>query len=297
MKRQRKRTGRGFVDKLINKLPVELHFPGYQFCGPGTKLQKRLKRGDTGVNELDKACKEHDIAYGIYRGGIGRLLADKKLARAAWDRVTSKDATLGERISALATTAAMRGKMNLTRFGGSLKQKRRKRRKTGRRKKRKTVRRRTRKTGKGLKRRQRKKKKNKKCGRKKRVKSFTTLVNASKRGMRKRTSGNAFTAALKSAHLFRTRNKVSHPRIIPVPKTGGVLPLLPIFAGLSALGALTGGLSNVVKSISDIRNARKMLEETRRHNRKMEAVPVGKGLYLKPYKRGFGLFLKPNQKN
>lgn len=30
-------------------------------------------------------------------------------------------------------------------------------------------------------------------------------------------------------------------RVIPVPKIGGVLPLIPIFAGLSALGALTGG--------------------------------------------------------
>lgn len=55
--------GKGFVNNLINKLPIELHLPGYQYCGPGTNLKKRLARGDPGINELDKACKEHDIAY------------------------------------------------------------------------------------------------------------------------------------------------------------------------------------------------------------------------------------------
>lgn len=55
-----KKSGKGFVNSLIDKLPVELHLPGYQYCGPGTKLNKRLKRNDPDVNELDKACKEHD---------------------------------------------------------------------------------------------------------------------------------------------------------------------------------------------------------------------------------------------
>jgi len=50
--------GGGLVDKLINKLPFEAHIPGYNFCGPGTKLQKRLE----GTNPLNEACKEHDIA-------------------------------------------------------------------------------------------------------------------------------------------------------------------------------------------------------------------------------------------
>ena len=35
---------REFVNNLINKLPVELHLPGYQFSAPGTKLQKRIAR-------------------------------------------------------------------------------------------------------------------------------------------------------------------------------------------------------------------------------------------------------------
>lgn len=30
--------GKGLVNSIINKLPFELHLPGYQYCGPGTKL-------------------------------------------------------------------------------------------------------------------------------------------------------------------------------------------------------------------------------------------------------------------
>jgi hypothetical protein len=44
-------------------LPVEMHIPGYNYCGPGTKLDKRLARGDKPVNRTDEICKKHDIAY------------------------------------------------------------------------------------------------------------------------------------------------------------------------------------------------------------------------------------------
>ena len=38
---KRRRRGRGVLNKVINNLPVEMHIPGYQYCGPGTKLTKR----------------------------------------------------------------------------------------------------------------------------------------------------------------------------------------------------------------------------------------------------------------
>ena len=53
----------GLLNRAINALLIELHIPGYQFCGPGTHLAKRLARGDRGINLLDAACREHDIAY------------------------------------------------------------------------------------------------------------------------------------------------------------------------------------------------------------------------------------------
>lgn len=42
---------------------IEFHLPGYQYIGPSTQLEKRLKRGDPGINWLDKNTKQHNIDY------------------------------------------------------------------------------------------------------------------------------------------------------------------------------------------------------------------------------------------
>lgn len=36
------KQGSGFIDKLIDKLPFELHVPNYQYCGPGGYINKSL---------------------------------------------------------------------------------------------------------------------------------------------------------------------------------------------------------------------------------------------------------------
>jgi len=114
------------INRAIDALPIELHIPGgYQYCGPGTKLKERLKRGDPGINKLDKACKDHDIAYSKFSDSTNRSIADRVLAEKAWQRVTSSDASIGERTAALAVSAAMKGK---TALGSSYKTKRRARR-------------------------------------------------------------------------------------------------------------------------------------------------------------------------
>jgi len=66
-----------------------------------------------------------------------------------------------------------------------------------------------------------------------------------------------------------------------VPKKGGVLPLIPIFAGLSALGALTGGVANVVKMANEF-------------NRKTPSH-LGNGVYLAPYKGNSNKIVTPNK--
>ena len=48
---------------MINNLLFEAHLQGYQFCGLGTKLTKRLNGGDCGINPLDAGCRLHDIEY------------------------------------------------------------------------------------------------------------------------------------------------------------------------------------------------------------------------------------------
>jgi hypothetical protein len=119
-------TGGGIIGSVVNKaidlLPVELHIPGYNYCGPGTKLKKRLARGDRGINPLDEACKIHDIAYSNYKDAGHRQQADKELAERAWQRFKSTEASLGEKAAAWAVTTAMKTK---AKFGGGSRRRRR----------------------------------------------------------------------------------------------------------------------------------------------------------------------------
>ena len=104
--------GSGFVNDIINKLPFELHVPGYQYCGPGTNLEKRLARGDEGINPLDAACKNHDIAYRDHKSLDERHAADKVLENEALSRLFSKDASIGERLASLGTAVVMNRKVS-----------------------------------------------------------------------------------------------------------------------------------------------------------------------------------------
>lgn len=106
-------SGSGLVNGLINRLPVELHIPGYNYCGPGTKLEKRLLRGDKPVNELDAGCMEHDIAYHNSKDLVSRHKADKELADLAMLRFKARNASVGEKIAALGVAGAMKAKVKL----------------------------------------------------------------------------------------------------------------------------------------------------------------------------------------
>lgn len=79
-RKKKKRVGKGFVNTLINKLPFEMHIPSHHYCGPGTKLKERLARNDPGINELDRACRAHDIAYSITNDQRKRNRAGEVLA-------------------------------------------------------------------------------------------------------------------------------------------------------------------------------------------------------------------------
>jgi hypothetical protein len=101
------------LNRAVDALPVELHLPGYNFCGPGTKLEARLARGDRGINALDEACREHDIAYATYKDNERRRVADRKLAAKAWERVKAWNSGVSERAYAAAVAAAMKAKSTL----------------------------------------------------------------------------------------------------------------------------------------------------------------------------------------
>jgi hypothetical protein len=78
-------------------------------------------------------------------------------------------------------------------------------------------------------------------------------------------------------------------------KEGGFLPLIPlILGGISALGALTGGVAGITKTVLDKKANDVKNEEEQRHNREMErvanerravasmSIAKGSGLYLSP---------------
>ena len=61
--------GGSLLNKAKNNLPFEVHLPGHNFTGPGTKLKKRLnsdltpKPWSKPVNHVDKATYHHDVCY------------------------------------------------------------------------------------------------------------------------------------------------------------------------------------------------------------------------------------------
>ena len=66
---KRDATGGSFLNSLVNKLPFEMHLPGHNFTGPGTKLSKRLisdgtpKEWSIPKNRVDNAAYHHDLCY------------------------------------------------------------------------------------------------------------------------------------------------------------------------------------------------------------------------------------------
>lgn len=93
-----------------------------------------------------------------------------------------------------------------------------------------------------------------------------------------------------------SNSSVNIPRVIPVPKVGGFLPLIPIFAGLSAAGGLAGGAAGIARAVHSIKAAKQRLQDLKKHNQKMEALYIGKGLQLKEHGKGLGIYVT-NKKN
>ena len=74
-------------DKLIPEMHLRQPESTYSACGPFTKNKERIQKfketGDTSYiykNELDKACFQHDMAYGDFKD-IKRRTASNKILR------------------------------------------------------------------------------------------------------------------------------------------------------------------------------------------------------------------------
>ena len=92
------------VNKFLlagDKFMPEMHLRQPQFvysaCGPFTKNKERIQKfketGDTiyiSKNELDKACFQHDMAYGDFKDLAKRTAADKVLKDKAFKIVSDQ---------------------------------------------------------------------------------------------------------------------------------------------------------------------------------------------------------------
>ena len=93
------------MNEIVNKILLagdkfipEIHLkqPGFTYstCGPFTKNKERIQKfketGDTSYiykNELDKACFQHDMAYGDFKDLKRRTFSDKSLRDKAFNIV------------------------------------------------------------------------------------------------------------------------------------------------------------------------------------------------------------------
>ena len=79
-------------DKFLREM--HLRQPGitYSLCGPFTKNKKRIQKFEESEdsrniyqNELDKACFQHDVAYGDFKDLASRTASDKILRDEAFN--------------------------------------------------------------------------------------------------------------------------------------------------------------------------------------------------------------------
>ena len=111
------KTGSGVFSSLLNNLSnvmPELHLPGYNYCGPFTKLDKILGRGYKPTIKLDAGCQQHDIFYCDHKYTKERHVADEELENIAAERMHASDASVREKIEA----AMVRTGMKTNRFLG-----------------------------------------------------------------------------------------------------------------------------------------------------------------------------------
>jgi predicted nucleic acid-binding Zn-ribbon protein len=69
----------------LQKFPGELHIPGMNFAGPGTRLDYRLNDNGTPksysrpVDRVDQAAYYHDLAYNQHKDTENRNIADREM--------------------------------------------------------------------------------------------------------------------------------------------------------------------------------------------------------------------------
>lgn len=272
-KRKNEKIAHGIIDHIVDKLP-EIHIPSYQYCGPGTNLNKRLQRGDPGVNELDRACKAHDIEYSNLKDSKSRRGADKVLLKQSLRRIVSSDANLSERAAAALVSSLIGAEIGLTKVGLGIRSKKR-----------------AKKMPSSSKKRSSKKKVNVKAI------PFSALVRSARASIKEKSPAGNFDdggvkAAIRSVKQLKRNKAVKVARVLKLPKFGGgnVTPILSILSALSAIGSIPSSAAAVAKAFRGVKNFVRQKKATAQTEKK-----IGRGLYLSRKVKGSGFYLRPIQ--
>ena len=108
---------------------------------------------------------------------------------------------------------------------------------------------------------------------------FQKAIKSGKGFMHTSNNGKKYKIAKRDIEILKNKyeNKLA--------KKGGFLPLIPLFAGLSALGALSGGAAGIASAVNNYN-----------HNKEMERIAEEKGVTIVPgsgMTEGGSLFLNP----
>lgn len=305
-----KKIAHGIIDHIVDKLP-EIHIPGYQYCGPGTNLNKRLQRGDPGINELDRSCKAHDIQYSKLKDSKKRRAADKVLFKQSLRRIVSPDAKLSERAAAALVSSLIGTKIGLTKIGLGIKKTNRKMPSTTVVKKKATLKKLSNKVKKS---KARAKSKPKSKSKPKPI-QFSALVRNARASLKNKLStaenaaaaaggadddgvdnsnvenfNDGVKAAIRSVKQFKRNKAVKVARVLKLPKFGAsITPILSILSALSAIGSIPSTATAVARAFKGV----KKFVTQKKANAPTEKK-IGRGLYLsRKVKGGSGFYLRP----
>ena len=104
-----RRSGTRYVPPMDRK---EQHYPGMNYCGPGTNVWKRIRMGVKPVDELDALCFQHDLDVeprGPYksRGKRALLRASDQRLIAGCKRLLKKYPTDGRLLAVISGMEAV----------------------------------------------------------------------------------------------------------------------------------------------------------------------------------------------
>ena len=90
------------------------------------------------------------------------------------------------------------------------------------------------------------------------------------------------------ASIKKYKVRTSPGRVLPIPKSGGAIPIIPILTALKHVGTILRGIGTVVESVKQV----KAIKDQFKHQSTVPETRIGNGLIVGPHKKGLGIFVR-----